>query len=539
MKKIRFIPMALLALSAGIYSCEPDPIDIQNQGNFSDMEGPLKSAADFPIGIAIDYTPFMTDATYKNIVATEASSTTFGYHMKHGALVDNEGSIDFTQADALYDAVTASGVAVFGHTLGWHQNQNATYLETVVGGGAGSDPVNLLANGDFEAGSGDNFTNWGKWNGAASITAGTGANEVHGGARSFKATVAANGNAWNVQFASDLFNTTIDTQYKISFWIKSATAGGVMRLSTGSTAQYSPNYNISTEWSLVSWTIPAKDAQTRILFDMGSTANTYYIDDVTVIDAAAGEAPVGDALVEAVSGAMDNFITSTVTHYRGKVKAWDVVNEPMADGASGLRTSANTTVAADATDVFFWSDYLGRDWALKAFQYAKAADPDALLFINDYNLESNSVKIDSLIGYVEELKVKGAQIDGIGTQMHININTSYAGIDEAFQKLAATGLLVRVSELDVRANPLDKSNFSTSTNPYVLAYQAVMYKYVVDSYIKHVPAAQRHGITIWGVSDQDSWYVTVQGKIEAPLLFNTSYEKKPAYSGVLQALKGQ
>jgi endo-1,4-beta-xylanase len=539
MKNLKFIPMVLLALSAGIYACEPDPIDIQNQGNFTDTEGPLKSAADFPIGIAIDYTPFMTDATYKNIVATEANSTTFGYSMKHGALVDNEGAIDFTNADALYDAATAAGLQVFGHTLGWHQNQNATYLKTVVGGGAGSDPVNLLANGDFEAGSGDNFTNWGKWNGGASLTQGTAASEIHGGARSLKVTVAANGNPWSIQMASDLFNTTVDTQYKISFWIKSANAGGVMRVSTGTTAQYSPNYNISTEWSKVTWTIPAKDAQTRILFDVGSTANTYYIDDVTVIDAAAGEAPVGDALVEAVSNAMESFITETVTHYKGKVKAWDVVNEAMADGNSGLRTSANTTVASDATDIFFWSDYLGRDWALKAFQYAEAADPDALLFINDYNLEANSVKVDSLIAYVEELRAKGAKIDGIGTQMHININTSYAGIDQVFQKLAATGLLVRVSELDVRTNPLDKANFNTSLNPYALSYQAVMYQYVVESYLKYIPAAQRHGITIWGVSDKDSWYVTVQNKVEAPLLFDTNYNKKPAYSGVLQALKAQ
>jgi endo-1,4-beta-xylanase len=102
-----------------------------------------------------------------------------------------------------------------------------------VGGGAGSDPVNLLANGDFEAGSGDNFTNWGKWNGGASLTQGTAASEIHGGARSLKVTVAANGNPWSIQMASDLFNTTVDTQYKISFWIKSANAGGVMRVSTG------------------------------------------------------------------------------------------------------------------------------------------------------------------------------------------------------------------------------------------------------------------------------------------------------------------
>jgi endo-1,4-beta-xylanase len=108
---------------------------------------------------------------------------------------------------------------------------------------------------------------------------------------------------------------------------------------------------------------------------------------------------------------------------------------------------------AGANDWLVWSNYLGRDYALKAFNYAKAADPTALLFINDYNLESRAVKLDSLIAMVTELKGKGAKIDGIGTQMHISRNTSYDGIDQMFKKLAATGLKVHISELDVRINP--------------------------------------------------------------------------------------
>jgi endo-1,4-beta-xylanase len=140
---------------------------------------------------------------------------------------------------------------------------------------------------------------------------------------------------------------------------------------------------------------------------------------------------------------------------------------------------------------------------------------------------------------VNQLKAKGAKIDGIGTQMHIGINTSYAGIDNAFKKLAATGLKVRISELDVRANPTDKPNFNAAINPNALSYQAVMYNYVIKSYLENVPAAQRHGITFWGVSDEDSWIVNVLDKIDVPLLFDVDYNKKPAYAGVLQALKGQ
>ncbi len=73
----------------------------------------------------------------------------------------------------------------------------------------------------------------------------------------------------------------------------------------------------------------------------------------------------------------------------------------------------------------------------------------------------------------------------------------------------------------------------------ILGYQATLYKSVVESYIRNVPAAQRYGITIWGVGDVDSWYVTTQSRVEFPLLFDNNYQKKDSYSGFLQALKGK
>lgn len=682
----------LIGLITGMISCKKDPVNVLSTGNFSDTTGELKNAADFPIGFALDYTPFMNDAAYRTTIAREADMVTFSYNMKHGAIVRDDGTFNFANTDALFNAATADGLQVYGHTLVWHQNQNANYLNTLMSGSAGGNVENLLKNGDFEAGSGNSFTNWSAYNGGAamtagsgtnevhggvrslkatvtasgqayavqmasdlinttigssykltfwiksataggkmrvstattaqyspdyntttdwtqvtwtisakdaqtrilfdvgstantyyiddvvvsdpnaatstpsaseliingnfeagtgntftnwsaynggtSLTAGSGANEVHGGARSLKATVTANGQAYAVQMASDLFNTTVGTSYKLSFWIKSAAAGGKMRVSTGTTAQYSSDYNTTTDWSQMTWTITAKDPQTRILFDLGSTANTYFIDDVSVVDASSSSSGGGGgSAMDAVDSAMSRFIRASVTRYAGKVKAWDVVNEPMADGSGALRTKDNTTIPAGSTDYFIWQQYLGRDYALKAFKYAKAADPNAMLFINEYNLESSTAKLDSLIAYVKELQAKGAPIDGIGTQMHISINASYTGIDAAFQKLAATGLKIRISELDVRVNPSDKQGFTPI--PTTLAYQAAMYNYVISSYMKYVPAAQRHGVTIWGVADQDSWIRASQKKVDNPLLFNNDYSKKPAYSGVLQGLRSQ
>ncbi len=541
--KIRYSYLAAIALAVTtlLGSCQKEEFGSLNTGEYTDTDGTLKAASaqrGFPFGIAIDYNQMVNNAAYREAVLRDASSTTFEYHMKHGALVRNDGTLDFSRADQLYNLVSPAGIEVFGHTLGWHQNQNATYLNglTGAGGGTGTGPTNLVKNPGFEQGSGDDFTNWGKWNGAASLTAATATADRQEGQRAVKVTVAANGNPWAVQLASDLFPTQSGKSYRVTFYIRAQTAGGKMRVSTqGGTAQYSPDFNTSTDWGQFSWTFPATANETRILFDVGSTANTYFIDNVSVTDASASAPPTGAQVAARVDEALQKFITETVTHYKGKVKAWDVVNEPMADGGGALRVRSNSSVPAGSTDYFFWSDYLGRNWALKAFQYAKAADPQALLFINDYNLESNPTKLDSLIGYVNELKAKGAPIDGIGTQMHISINTSHANIRSMFKKLAATGLKVRISELDVRLNPGDLSFINADA--LHLGYQAAMYQFVVDSYLELVPASQRHGITVWGVSDQYSWIVQYQNKRDSPLLFNNEFQKKPAYSAVLQSLK--
>lgn len=276
-------PLLLLGLVLGIGSCgkktEADPPPAPPVTP-TDTATTLKGAASFPIGFGIDYTPFISDAPYKATVVREGDNVTFGYDMKHGAIMRNDGTLDFTRADVLYSAANSAGLQVYGHTLVWHQNQNAVYLNSLVTTTIAGP--NVLLNGDFESGSGNEFTNWTKYNGSTAIGAGSGAREVHGGTRSFKAVVATSGNAWSVQLASDLFNTTAGTNYKISFWIKAAATGGKIRVSTGPTASYSPDFPVATDWNLVEWTFPAKEAQSRVLLDVGSTTNTYFIDDVSV-----------------------------------------------------------------------------------------------------------------------------------------------------------------------------------------------------------------------------------------------------------------
>ena len=90
----------------------------------------------------------------------------------------------------------------------------------------------------------------------------------------------------------------------------------------------------------------------------------------------------GTEIATRVDNALNDFITKTVTHYKGNVKGWDVVNEPMIDGSDAFRPNSSTTLSNGATNYFFWLQYWGRSWALKAFQYA--TDLSAELYINEY-----------------------------------------------------------------------------------------------------------------------------------------------------------
>jgi endo-1,4-beta-xylanase len=508
-------------------------------GTTVDTVGPLKSASGVTIGFAINHNSFLNNNAYRTVVVREASSVTFENEMKHSSIVQSDGSFNFTTSDALVNAATSAGLTLFGHVLGWHSQQNATYLKNLPGLG-NTTGNELLLNGGFELGSATSFDNWSTFNAAngATINVGSGANEVRTGTRSLKVInpVPNPDNQWRVQVASDLFNTVNGKQYNISYWVKAATADGSIRLSTqtsgGGSAQYQTDQTIGTSFQQVSWTFTANSTQTRILFDMGLVANTYFIDDVSVkevIPASSHE------MVEKLDEALKNWITAIVTRYKGKVKAWDVVNELFADNGN-IRNNNNTSTSS--SDVFVWSHYMGREFAVKAFHYAKEADPGALLFINDYNLESsNTAKLDSLVSYVKELQAKGVKIDGIGTQMHISLNTTSNAIDNMFKKLAATGLKVRISELDIRVNPSDRADFTFT--PAIAADQSAKYHYVISSYLKNVPVAQQHGITFWGVDDASSWIVVSQRKNDFPLLFDKNFYKKPAYEGVLKALKGK
>jgi endo-1,4-beta-xylanase len=211
-------------------------------------------------------------------------------------------------------------------------------------------------------------------------------------------------------------------------------------------------------------------------------------------------------------------IQTIIKHCSPYVKSWDVVNEAFNDDGS-LRNN-------------IWLKNIGEDYIEKAFRYAAEADSTVLLFYNDYSLEKYDTKFLAVVSFLKNLKAKGVKIDGVGMQMHVNLNFPYiSDINQAAIHLQEEGFIVHYSEMDVSLT--GHSIFASKSKLLELQKQRV--RSIVEGYMKLNPK-NRFGITFWGVSDNDSW-LTEKRPRSRPLLFDADYKLKPAYCGFIEALK--
>jgi GH35 family endo-1,4-beta-xylanase len=213
--------------------------------------------------------------------------------------------------------------------------------------------------------------------------------------------------------------------------------------------------------------------------------------------------------------AFENHIRSVAEHFRGRVRAWDVVNEAIADNGSGLRDTV-------------FRQKLGDQYIADAFRLARQADPQALLFYNDYGGEGLNQKSDRIYDLVRSLQAQGVPIDGVGLQMHVSATNrpSDGSIAANMSRLANLGLLVNISEMDVRIRDL------AGTLQSRLDTQKAVYHSIVALCVSE---ARCDGVTFWGFTDAHSW-IDAQFGADDPLLFDEQYGAKPAYYGVLDAL---
>ena len=277
----------------------------------------------------------------------------------------------------------------------------------------------------------------------------------------------------------------------------------------------------------------------------------------------------------ALEGAMDAWVSGVANHLKEKNVVpfgYEVINEPIADGSNmyrGLSEGAfggtwtdddgNTQYDAAPTEDdangltlnwgsghWYWGYYVP-DYHVKAFQLARKYLPaDTKLFVNDYNLETSPKKLEALIKFVKEIDEKNGSpiVDGIGTQMHVTLNCSdnaeknaaniaelKTKVDAMFQTMAATGKLVRVTELD-----LSLGTGTPSSNQYKA--QSDAYRMIVESYKANVPEAQQSGITVWSLSDNEAEHeYWLKGQV--PNLFDKDYKRKWAYKGFCDGIAGE
>ena len=232
----------------------------------------------------------------------------------------------------------------------------------------------------------------------------------------------------------------------------------------------------------------------------------------------------------ALGGFLKEYITTYVSRYKGKVDGWDVVNEVMATSGGEYRET-------------FWYEAFGIDYVARAFRYAHEADPEAVLFYNDFNIERDTAKLDGALEMIRQLRADGVPISGLGFQMHIRMDIPDETIAYALKKGAETGLQIHLSEVDIIFNKHDDTQ-SGGVQVYdeitdeLLKAQGEKYQRVVEMYREIVPEEQQYGITFWGFNDRDSWVDGFFGIEDAPCLFDDDLEPKPAYHGVKEGLVG-
>ena len=488
--------------------------------------GELAAKQGIKLGAAFTYQEYMNNTRVAEILTREFKAVTFGNEMKHDAIVQPGGAMRFDTADRMVEWAKSAGTELFGHVLGWHSQQQKAYLNNLIDqANAGADTICMnpaaIAGGiDFErytAGPSSPLLESGEFvliNGPGYVTVSN--VSPHSGSLCLKMdnSDAHAAQSWDVQAVTRSFPVDSGKTYRIAWYARASREAdmqvdirgdGDIQYRNSAWGQFA---KMGSAWTYQFLDYTVQSGKELSVGFYGATETvTYYLDDIQIfpVEAAVG---VGNAAAEAVDAAFKSFVYGMVEHF--DVYAWDVVNETFADGSGQFRSKGNTT------NDFVWGAYYPstRDWVDKAFAYATDAcaqyAKNPVLYINDYNLETDSAKRKAFCDYAKG----NPQVTGVASQMHLDMATPdlQAKIEATLKDLVATGKMVRISELDL------KNNNETA--------QAEMIRFIFQKYLEIVPLAQRGGITFWGINDKDSWV----GEENHPLLWKgTQYEKKEAY----------
>jgi endo-1,4-beta-xylanase len=237
---------------------------------------------------------------------------------------------------------------------------------------------------------------------------------------------------------------------------------------------------------------------------------------------------------------MSNHIHAVVGRYKGRIKAWDVVNEAILEDGSWRQS--------------LWYKIVGEDFVAKAFQFAHEADPAADLTYNEYQIEDEP-KRKGMTAMIRKLQAQGTPITAVGTQMHLRMDwPSIDAVDAHFRDLCSLGLKVSVTELDVQVLPDARSwrNVNLTTNAplraqldlYPNGLPASVQRALAERYAELFRVILKYSgkidrVTFWGVTDADTWlnYWPLQPRTDYPLLFDNNGRPKPAFDAVIETAR--
>lgn len=228
------------------------------------------------------------------------------------------------------------------------------------------------------------------------------------------------------------------------------------------------------------------------------------------------------ATKEVVLARLKDHITQVVTRYKGKIYAWDVLNEAVVDDSSKFLRETQ------------WYKICGEEYIAKSFQWAHEADPDAQLFYNDYNTE-NPGKRDRIYRLLKQLLDAGVPVHGMGLQGHWNINNpTEKNLRESIEKFSSLGLKIQITELDVNIYASRSDTTNVGFTPEREQKQLDLYKMVFRVFRDYKDVIT--GVTFWNVSDKSSWLDGREPRVgkKYPLLFDENLKPKKAYWEVVR-----
>ena len=388
---------------------------------------------------------------------------------------------------------------------------------------------------------------------------------------------AAKENPWNAQVCYEPgFAFENGTTYHLKMKIKGSVAGefgaGFQNPDGYKGCGDFPTINVTTDWKEVDVTTTCNgDNAKRLLLNIGKYAGTLYIDDFEVYytKSSNGIPLTPKEKSDILTLAMNKWISGMMQATKGKVKAWDLINEAVSGGGNvnGFYALQTEATSEHNPQDFYWQDYFTPEMygpivekaARDAYAAVEGTNPaDLKLFINDYNLESDwdgNKKLNSLVYWIGVWEKKGKElgwntkIDGIGSQMHISyyenpqtLESKKKAIQNMLKIMAKTGKLVRISEIDMGYVDKDGKDVTTAQLEKLpiderVAKEKAMaehYKWIIEQYFEIVPVNQQYGICQWCLTDAPTNSGWRPGQPVG--LWNLNYQRKPAYGGFADGL---